>query len=163
MRSQRPNYGSTGHRYAEQVKEAIDVVGAESVLDFGCGNQSLKDVLPSNVSYEGYDPGHPEYQKMPGGEFDLVVAIDVMEHVEPQYTRTVLDEIYQKAGKAVYLMISTVKAQAILPDGRNAHINLQSADEWLGGLQNYEWEHWSAVTGEDCVHFYGFKPSTPES
>jgi SAM-dependent methyltransferase len=53
------------------------------ILDYGCGNgvfiQYLKEKGYSRVS--GYDPYVAAYSEMPSGQFDCVVANDVVEHV----------------------------------------------------------------------------------
>jgi hypothetical protein len=46
----------------------------------------------------------------------------------------VLAHLAALAGKALYLVIATRPANAVLPDGRNAHLLVRSADWWLERL-----------------------------
>lgn len=77
-----------------------------------------------------YDPAIPEYSQAPEPE-DLVVCTDVLEHVEPEYTDAVLDDLKRCAKKYLYVTICVVPAMKSLPDGRNAHINLRTPSEWV--------------------------------
>jgi hypothetical protein len=78
-----------------------------------------------------YDPAVKEYSKMPKGTFDSVISTDVLEHIEEEDLDQVLEEIYSKADKFVYLGICNSPAEAILLDGRNAHVTIQSIDWWV--------------------------------
>lgn len=122
-------WGASAHKHASKVLSFAEEVGAKSVLDYGAGEQTLKDVV--DLEYYAYDPAVPEIDKRPLPECDIVVALDVLEHVEPIYTQAVLEDIWKQARFGVLLYIPIKEACAILPDGRNAHINIQSPQEWL--------------------------------
>lgn len=128
LRRRRP-WGTTGCKKAGIVNDFIDKIRAKSVLDYGAGTQSLEPEV--KIDYFAYDPAVPEIDKRPIPNCDLVVALDVMEHVEPIYTQAVLEDIWEHSTKGVLLYIPTTEAVAVLPDGRNAHINLRSPQEWL--------------------------------
>ena len=55
-----------------------------SVLDFGCGKgaliASVRELNPGIVS-EGYDPGNPEFARLPDRTFDAIVSTDALEHI----------------------------------------------------------------------------------
>ena len=129
LRKQRSRWGSTGHKHAHSVITLAEQVKAQSVLDYGAGEQTLKDHV--DLEYYAYDPAVPGIDKRPIEECDIAVALDVLEHVEPIYTEAVLEDIWNHAKKGVFLYIPLTEAVAILPDGRNAHINLRPADEWF--------------------------------
>lgn len=134
LRSRRP-WGTTGCKKAGIVNGFIEKIGAKSILDYGAGTQSLEPEV--EIDYHAYDPAVPGIDKRPIPTCDLVVAIDVMEHVEPIYTQAVLEDISKHATKGVLLYIPLTKAVAILPDGRNAHINLRPPTEWLALVKRY--------------------------
>lgn len=128
LRARRP-WGTSGFGKADLVNDFIKKIKATSILDYGAGTQSLGPKV--EIPYHAYDPAVPGIDKRPIPECDLVVALDVMEHVEPIYTQAVLDDIWKHARKGVLLYIPITEAVAVLPDGRNAHINLRSPQEWL--------------------------------
>lgn len=126
---QRPDYGCSGHKYADAILGLARSLKTESVLDYGCGKCTLAKALPFPIA--NYDPFIPEFHKLPGEHFDIVVCTDVMEHVEEEFVKSVLDEIQSLADKLVFFQIATAPAQKVLPDGRNAHITIRPASWWL--------------------------------
>lgn len=135
-------WGTDGVTHVEAVDAYAAELDAKTILDYGCGSNTLSDAMakrpmPRRVS--GYDPGIPERMKMPK-PCDLVVATDVLEHVEPEKLDAVLDHIWRLTGKGAYFSISVKPARAILPDGRNAHICLLSPEEWIERLKKVGWK-----------------------
>jgi 2-polyprenyl-3-methyl-5-hydroxy-6-metoxy-1,4-benzoquinol methylase len=86
--------------------------------------------MPPNVESRCYDPFVGEFAVEPEAA-DLVICTDVLEHVEQECTGAVLDHIQSLTKRLVFFSISLVKAEKILADGRNAHINLPGAEFWL--------------------------------
>lgn len=123
-------WGGDGAKHAETVDAFAREIGAASVLDYGCGLGDLGKALEGRRRVMGYDPGIPEKAILPKPA-DLVVCADVLEHVEPDRLPNVIDHINRLAAKAAYLVIATRPANAILPDGRNAHLIVEDADWWL--------------------------------
>jgi len=72
-----------------------------------------------------------EHSTLPSGNFDAVICTDVLEHIEVQDLDVIMQEIYSKATKFVYLGICNAPADSFLPDGRNSHVTLESFDWWL--------------------------------
>lgn len=132
---ERRKWGTCGWKRADDVTAFANEVGAKSVLDYGAGEQSLGGAI--DLEYHAYDPAVPGIDKRPIPECDIVVALDVMEHVEPMYTQAVLEDIWEHARLGVYLYIPVTKAHTILPDGRNAHINIKTPVEWLWLISAY--------------------------
>lgn len=113
---------------------------AQSVMDFGCSQggliKSIKEKYP-NITVAGYDPGIPEYEVLPNGPFDVIVSTDVLEHVEYEYINDTLKQIGERFTKACYLIIASYPAKKKLPDGRNAHIIIESFDWWKQRLEQH--------------------------
>jgi len=124
-----PNYGISGAKWAGLVNDIYNSHSCNSVLDYGCGKETLGKALP-HLMVKGYDPCIPGLATAPASA-DLVVCGDVMEHVEEGCVDEVLDHLQVLANKAVLLVISTQKAAKTLPDGRNAHITIRPGDWWL--------------------------------
>lgn len=103
------------------------------VLDFGAGEctleQNAKWSLPQ-VKVVSYDPGMFGINKLPEGPFDFVICTDVMEHVEPQHVEETLDYLRNVTTHATYFIIACSKAKTILPDGRNAHLTIETPQWW---------------------------------
>lgn len=122
-------YGTRGDRWASTVLGVATERDCWSVLDYGCGQGSLGRALRgSRVVVREYDPGVATKTTLPSFA-DLVVAIDVLEHIEPSCLGAVLRHIRMLARKAVFVVISTRPSRSVLPDGRNAHLIIET-DEW---------------------------------
>jgi len=59
----------------------------------------------------------------------------VLEHIEPEYLDNVLDDLKRVTKVAGLFIICLVPANKVLGDGRNAHICLLTAQEWLDRLE----------------------------
>lgn len=134
LHNENAEYGSySGRKYADFVLEAMRRTGSRTVLDYGCGKGTLKEVLGPIVS--NYDPAIPEWSAEPE-QADLVVCTDVLEHVEPEFLDSVIKHIRGLAKRAVFFVVSCRPAHKTLPDGRNAHLTVESADWWIKKLSS---------------------------
>ncbi|MBR1150092.1 GT-D fold domain-containing glycosyltransferase [Bradyrhizobium sp. JYMT SZCCT0428] len=130
---QRQRWGADGHKHAEAVRGLIEEVRPSTILDYGCGRGELaKALAPIRVSE--YDPAIAGKDGMPK-PCELVVCTDVLEHIEPDRIDAVLDHLAVLAGRALYLVIATRPANAVLPDGRNAHLIVEGAEFWIAKLK----------------------------
>lgn len=136
---QNPNYGVASTSYGGLVGRLIMQTGAQSVLDYGAGKQRLRqsarDAFDSGCEYVPYDPAFPEY-----GEprpCDMVVCIDVLEHVEIVCLGAVLEDLWKNMGDCGFFTIHTGPAIKTLPDGRNAHLIQCGSEWWLPKLSKY--------------------------
>jgi hypothetical protein len=131
LHASRP-YGFSGRDYLEQVAAAVLALKPRSILDFGCGRSDLiaHFWLDGARRLGRYDPAIPQYKEMPAEDFDLVLCIDVMEHIRMTDVERVFGEIRAKSGK-VFFEISTKPARAHLPNGMNAHVTLLTESEWI--------------------------------
>lgn len=122
-----PDWGCTGATHAKTVLRAAVLLKCKSALDYGCGTGSLRMALKGQLAVANYDP-----VRFPDGRrvCDMVCCIDVLEHVEPTRITQVLDDIRAHARIAVYMAISLRDAHALLPDGRNAHLTVRTAEQW---------------------------------
>ena len=110
----------------------IDYFDPSSIIDYGCGKGKLvntfKQDFPSKT-IQGYDPAVEEFSQEPTTTFDMLISLDVLEHIEPDYIDSVLQNINNLIIKGCYLVIATGPAKNKLPDGRNAHL-IQEEPEW---------------------------------
>jgi hypothetical protein len=126
-------YGTASLQYGETVSHLVEATGAKTLLDYGCGSmQNLKTVLNCDVLYQGYDPAVPQFSvKEPS---DLVVCIDVLEHIEPDLLDNVLDDLLMLTDKWAFFTVHTGPAVKTLSDGRNAHLIQKPPAWWLPKL-----------------------------
>lgn len=126
-------YGGSGRKRRDEVMAFAAEIGAAQVLDYGCGQGTLKTALVA----AGYTPDVMEYDPAIKGKdalpkpAELVCCTDVLEHVEPERLDAVLAHLLQLTGRAAYLLIATRKANKTLPDGRNAHLIVKPAAWWV--------------------------------
>lgn len=131
LHSDRPDYGTSGQRYAPVIRQLMDSYNTQDVLDYGCGKRTLEQTL--GVPIYNFDPALPEYADSPDPA-DIVACTDVLEHIEPECLIDVLDDIRRCMRKAAFLTIATRPAKKYLADGRNAHLIQREAAWWIERL-----------------------------
>ena len=125
-------YGASAYLHFDQIAKEVLAFDPGSIIDFGCGRSDLV----AHFWKEGgrriakYDPAIPQYKRMPEGEFDLMLCTDVMEHIPMTDVDKIFDEMKTKTNNVLFT-ISMKPARAKLPDGRNAHVTLLTANEWM--------------------------------
>jgi hypothetical protein len=111
----------------------IESYGASSVLDYGCGQGTLRASVMAEsrkgLRFDEYDPGIQVKATLPSFA-DLVVCTDVLEHIEPERLDAVLAHLKLLARKAVFVVVALIPSAKILADGRNAHLIIRPANWW---------------------------------
>ncbi len=125
-----PNWGaSTG--IPTLAAETIAKYEVGSLLDFGAGkgrvSQSLRERFQGMdvCSYEPSDPNAVLPDKV-----DMTFSKDVLEHIEPDQLEYTLYDLHKRTRKVHYHLIACHKAHHYIPDGRNAHLIVQTPDWW---------------------------------
>lgn len=140
MRAEKqPRWGAGGQRHVEHVARVAREHKVATLVDYGCGHGKLLEELDKvlqGVQMVGYDPGMPAFAALPE-QVDMLVSTDVLEHIEPDKLEGVLTHMRFLTGKVAYLHIHTGPANAILPDGRNAHLIQKPAEWWQEKLRQY--------------------------
>ena len=127
-------FGRRGDRWADKVRELMASDAVAGVLDYGCGQGALRQALDLDIAE--YDPAIPGKDRLPSPA-DLVVCTDVLEHIEPDLLQNVLAHLHSLTRKLLLATISTRPAVKTLPDGRNAHLIVESPDVWRQWLSPY--------------------------
>ena len=108
-----------------------------SVIDYGTGKgllvRRLREKLPKSIN-EGYDPAVDEWMKRPSKPSDILVCLDVLEHIEMNSIDAVLNDIRDLTTNFCYLVIDLQPAVKKLADGRNAHILLAPPEWWVSRI-----------------------------
>lgn len=137
-------YGTASILYAPIISQIIQKMEVTHLLDYGCGSETnlakhLK--VPHKVTYQAYDPAVPRFSKPPLPA-QLVACIDVLEHIEPDYLKSVLNDLCRVTEAILFASIDTGPALKVLPDGRNAHLIQRPMSWWLPKL----WQRWELQT-----------------
>ena len=129
-------WGDVGHRYSEHILELYHQYSCAHILDYGCGQALLSKKIGDLVPVDNYDPGIPAYSTLPQPR-DLVVCVDVLEHIEPQCIHSVLAHLQSLTLKVAYVNISSVPARSSFPNGQNLHLIQEPLEWWLSQLSQY--------------------------
>lgn len=137
------NWGTTT-TLGKACHDAIEKYNPKSILDFGCGKgqitELLKQMYPEKTIY-GYDPAF--HDSMPDN-VDMIMSTDVLEHIEPDLLKSTLADLDSRCNIVQYHLIACFKSKKSLPDGRNAHLIIETPDWWQ--------EHMYAKSTYSVVH-----------
>ena len=131
---QRPDYGVHAHRWAETVMNIAQQLNTSDILDYGAGKGTLQKNIPFPITQ--YDPFVPEFAREPAPAA-LVCCLDTLEHIEPDCLTAVLSHISSLTRNLLFCDIALRPAGKFLPDGRNAHLIVESGNWWLARLLPY--------------------------
>lgn len=132
------SYGTSGHQWANVVRDIAALIKVNEVLDYGCGKSTLKEALRNEFTVYEYDPAIEGKDDLPE-PCDLVVCGDVLEHIEPECINDVLKDLKRVISRTGFFVISTRPAKKILSDGRNAHLLQKDLVWWVTKLS----KHWN--------------------
>jgi trans-aconitate methyltransferase len=141
------NWGTTAN-LPKEVVAAIEKYKPKSILDFGCGKGQIVEVLKQNypnMTVYGYDPAFND--KLPDN-VDMIMSTDVLEHVEPNQLANTLADLDKRCNIVQYHLIACFKAKKVLPDGRNAHLIIETPDWWqehMYGKETYNVVHENVI------------------
>lgn len=139
-RNQSFGVGNQTAKHYDQIAKIIKIKNIKTILDYGCGKghfiEYVKDNFP-DVSITGYDIANIDYMINPEGQYDLVVCLDVMEHIEYSLLANVLMDIKSKTSKLFISTIANYPAKAKLLDGRNAHLIQIPFGQWFTIISSF--------------------------
>ena len=130
------------------IKNKFTQYNVKTVLDYGCGGSDWN--APgfvngiSAVEFFGlravrrYEPARDIDER---ASVDCVVCFDVLEHVYVSDVAAVLRDILSHANKLVILNVACYEANALLPNGENAHITVRNPHWWKGVLDTISVEY----------------------
>lgn len=137
-------WGRGGHSHLRTVMDWAQVIGARSVLDYGCGQGTLrqhaeKEFSKDIIRVSEYDPGIRGKDHLPKPA-QMIVCTDVLEHIEPDLIDNVLKHQFALAERGAFFVIALRPARETLPDGRNAHLLIRQPQWWLDSLMDAGWK-----------------------
>ena len=130
------------------IKNKFTQYNVKTVLDYGCGGSDWNAPGFANgisaVEFFGlravhrYEPARDIDER---ASVDCVVCFDVLEHVYVSDVAAVLRDILSHANKLVILNVACYEANALLPNGENAHITVRNPHWWKGVLDTISVEY----------------------
>ena len=95
--------GESLGEYKHQIWDMVYRNKYKNILDYGAGKAAFHKLLfnntkipgaPVNINIVPYDPAYEPFSTKPTGKFELVLCIDVMEHVQEDKIDEVLADIF---------------------------------------------------------------------
>lgn len=129
-------YGSRGFNWSYLIAGIAQIEGCASILDYGCGKGTIgKAFREAGLnSVTDYDPAIPG-KDAPAKPADLVVAVDVMEHIEPECLPAVMADLARVTRKIIFVAVSTIPSKRTMSDGRNTHLIVRDDAFWRGQFE----------------------------
>ena len=141
--------GKSTLAFAPIIKKIITYENIKCMIDYGCGkgnfyrnafNLGNTQIPPLSkfwgINIKLYDPCYEKYSKFAKDEtFDLTICIDVLEHVPETDIEWILKRFLKISKKFIFINVACYEAIALLPDGKNAHINIQKPNWWSNKIE----------------------------
>jgi hypothetical protein len=172
--SEKHSWAGGGAAYVDEVARLCRKCEATSLLDYGCGTVDMgmelvkahqagrlpRSQMDRPLIVQSYDPGVRDRKQLPNPA-DVVMCVDVLEHVEPDKVQAVLRHIYSLTIKCALLVIATRPADKRLPDGRNAHLTIDNSSWWQHQLRDLGgWKGKVIESNDDVLHMWWRKLDT---
>ncbi len=131
-------YGTSSVKYLRFLRPEIKLLHPHSIIDYGCGQSRFLDELDLGYPFKKlrFDPAIPDFAEPPREQADLLVSIDVLEHIEEDDLDEVIADMRRACRNAI-IIIDTKPAKHRLPDGRNAHVTLRAEHWWRQKLSKH--------------------------
>jgi hypothetical protein len=158
---------------AARISRLIQQSAARTVLDYGSGKGNYYQPWPgeapsSRIKSFGdwpgvkvicYDPGFAPFAEPWADATDGVVSTDVVEHIPGDDIPWILDDIFSRARKFVFVVAACYPAEKYLPNGQNAHCTIAAPEWWRLQLEaaSRRWPHVRWVLGCDERGAFGKK------
>lgn len=143
------------------VKNFIETYQPASLLDYGCAQGGLLDTIkidfPNINPLDGFDPAVPKFEIIKEQSYDCIISNDVIEHIEPEFLDQTLEGMQDLFERYAWFIIACYPAKKTLPDGRNAHLIVESPDWWINKIKS--------IFTKSKIEWYEiaeFKPNQPE-
>ena len=136
LHQRNPLFGAGGWRWANAVCGIASEYGCRTVLDYGCGKGTLARQIKGHLDVRNYDPAVPEFSGDPEPA-DMLVSIDMLEHVEPEFLGSTLEYMVELTKKVAFIVVGTRPSDKNMSDGHNAHLIIEQMTWWLGQIRLY--------------------------
>jgi len=136
------DWGWTSVKNLRFLLPYVRILRPQSIIDYGCGTSPLLKLLDVDSIRERrhFDPAITEHAEPPTKAYDLLVSIDVLEHVDEEHLDEVIAHMAELSKEAI-IIVDTKPAALLLADGRNA--SRASFRTWeLTTFQKIQWTYW---------------------
>lgn len=147
---------------------------AKSVIELGCGEGIGAPILAKGCQYVGVDYDAPQidaakeifqeerFQFVAGdffdqtfGQFDLVVSLDVIEHIYEKYERTYVEALCSNAKEEGIVIVGTPNVTTTpyaSKLSREAHVNMYSQERLRELFEKYFYNVFCFGMNDEVVH-----------
>src|SRR6185295_7420622 len=129
-----PAYGIYASKHAKLVMDVAAALKTSSILDYGCGKGRLAEAIPFPI-WE-YDPAIPGKDKSPRPA-DVVACFDVLEHIEPDKLKFVLDDLKRCIKQVGFFIIHSGAASKTYANGKNTHLIQENVSWWRRRIERF--------------------------
>ena len=120
--------GKSLRKWIDTINSFAEHHHCETILDYGCGKaQFWPPEWQGRVS--GYDPAVDQFSAEPLPA-DLVICVDVMEHIPLNQVTEVIDRVNSLARRAVFWVVDVKPAKKRFLNGANCHLTQQPPEWW---------------------------------
>ena len=161
--------GRSLHNWIDIIDDLLQKHYCKTLLDYGAGQgklytddfHTLTDKLKCKIQdhwgldeVQLYEPAIKEFEVLPDKKFDAVICTDVLEHIPKADLGWVIEEMFARADKLLFLNIATYPALKTFVDGTNVHVSLFPVEDWLSFIEKIH-NRYPALTVE--VYFDEYK------
>jgi hypothetical protein len=128
------HYGTMAKNYANHILMMSKQFETKDILDYGCGKGTLQQNLPFLIKQ--YDPAIPKHAIIPEPA-DIVVCLDVLEHIEPDKVDSVLEHIDTLTKRVAFFIVDGNESKKTLSNGKNANLIIERGPWWFSKISEY--------------------------
>jgi len=132
-------YGTGSERLFHSIQSVIEgFLCIGSILDYGCGQSRLIDWLAkaNGVLAWRFDPAISRYGERPTQKADLILVVNVLDHIPEANIDAALADI-RALGRHAYFHMGTVQDAATMPNGELARCTIRPPEWWKEKLKPY--------------------------
>lgn len=133
--------------HAPKIQSLLNEFSCKTILDFGSGKGNQYHIDKVHMKFFNgimpclYDPGVIEYELLLNDKFDCVICTDVLEHIPEHLLNIIIEQIYSRSERCVYLGINNSPSQSKLPNGKDVHLTRKTGPWWIQKLIPFASKH----------------------
>ncbi len=131
--------GGSAAGLSRRVASAMRNAGASTLLHLWSGSDGA-DLWPG-IAVTHHDPIGGSGIAAPDGTFDATVSIDTLQRVPDEDVPWMLDALFRRAAKLVYVAVPCFAAEEALSTGEDAHVTVQPPHWWEQQLKRAAARH----------------------
>lgn len=131
-----------------EAKNTIEELNVESLLDVGCGDGAFINMLKKSIDMtgvdlseqaiyfaQGFNSNHAQIMQMDAGDlnksFDIVTAIEVLEHIPDNAVEGFLDTLVERTKKGGYIYATVPSTNLPLNKKHYRHYNFSLLEQHM--------------------------------